>query len=793
MAVSEQKPQGIDAVGMGVAMPRLEDRRLTRGKGTYGSDLHFHNQAHLALLRSSYPHARIGHIDTQAARELPGVIAVFTGQDVVADGIGFLPTRVRRNAPNGEPNFVPPFPILAIDRVRHVGEAVVAVIAETLDIAKDALELIDVEYEPLPSVTDTGRAADDDAPELWPQAPKNICFIYEAGDKEAVERAFATAHHVTALDFNVSRVAATPMEPRNAIGLYDSAFNRYTLHSADQSPHVLRNELAELILKIPETDLRIVTPDCGGSFGMKYGAFPEQVLVRWAARKLGRPIRWVSDRSEAFMSDHHARDNVSRAELALDADGRFLAFRVATTANLGAYLDVHGIHTPTNNVGGLAGTYTTPHIAVRVTGIFSNTNPTSAYRGAGRPEASYAIERTIDIAAAELGIDRVELRRRNLISPDMMPFKTGLLYTYDSGEFGKNIDLTLDLCDWDGFERRREEALSRGKLRGIGLASVIEIAGGPLARPSEEFAEIRFDQSGNAHVMTGAVSQGQGHDTAFTQFVGQFLGLPPSRIRVSSGDTDQVNFGRGSFGSRTAAAVGASLRAVADKLIKRGKEIAAHLLETDADKVEFSEGLFRIPGSNRQVGIVEVAQAAFRADLLPGDFELGFSAHATVALAAPTFPNGCHVCEVEIDRDTGKLDLVGYWVVDDVGRIVNPMLVKGQMYGGIVQGLGQVTGEQIRYDGEGQLVTASFQDYYMPRAEHMPRMVVESNQVAATTNALGIKGAGEAGTVGALPAAMNAINHALLPLGIRHFEMPATPDRLWAAINWAPAANNAPE
>ncbi len=770
-------------VGIGAALPRLEDGRLTRGQGAYGADLKFDGQVHLAILRSPYPHARIKHADYSAALDLPGVLAVYTGQDVLSDGIGFLPTRVRRKAPNGEPNFVPPFPVLALDRVRHVGEGVVAVVAETLDAAKDALELIDVAYEPLPSVTSTGSAAAPGSPEIWAEAPGNVCFVYEAGDRDAVEAAFAKADHVTSLEFVVSRVAATPLEPRNAIGLYDPAFDRYTLYSADQSPHVLRNELSELILKIPETSLRIVTPDCGGSFGMKYGAFPEQVLVLWAARKLGRPVRWVSDRSEAFMSDHHARDNVSRAELALDRDGRFLGLRVSTTANLGAYLDVHGIHTPTNNVGGLAGTYTTPNIFVRVQGVFSNTNPTSAYRGAGRPEASYAIERVIDIAAAEMNIDRVELRRRNLIAPEMMPFKTGLLYTYDSGEFGRNIDRALELADWDGFETRRREALSRGKLRGIGLASVIEIAGGPLARPSEEFAEIRFDQSGNAHVLTGSTSQGQGHVTAFAQLVAEFLGLPASRVRVSFGDTDQVAFGRGSFGSRTAAAVGASLKAASDKLIARGREIAACLLEADAADVEFEEGLFRIARSNRQVSIIEVAQAAFRADLLPGDFELGFSASATVTLAAPTFPNGCHICEVEIDSATGRLDIVGYWVVDDVGRIVNPLLVKGQLQGGIVQGLGQAIGEHIRYDNEGQLVSASFQDYYMPRAEHMPRMVVEGNQVLATTNALGIKGAGEAGTVGALPAAMNAINHALAPLGVRHFEMPASPDRLWAAIN----------
>jgi carbon-monoxide dehydrogenase large subunit len=783
MAAAGRSVEDKKVVGVGVGMPRLEDRRLTQGRGAYGADLNFPHQAHMAILRSPYPHAVIRSINVDAALELPGVVAVLTGQDVLESGLGFLPTRVHREAPNGGPKFVPPISALAIDRVRHVGEGVAAVIAETLDLAKDAFELIEVDYEPLEAVTDGVAATAPDAPELWPQAPGNKCFIYTVGDHKAVDEAFARADHITALDFSVSRVSAMPLEPRSATGIYDGGLDRYTLYSADQAPHVLRNELAELILKIPEPNLRIVTPDCGGSFGMKLGAFPEQVLVLWAAKKLGRPVRWIGDRSDAFLADPQARDNASKAELALDSTGRFLALRVTTTANLGAYLNVYGIHTPTNNVGGLAGTYTTPHIAVHVTGVFTNTHPTSAYRGAGRPEASYAIERIIDVAAQELSMDRIELRRKNMIAPEMMPYKTGLLYTYDSGEFEKNLDRVLELSDWAGFEQRRLASLSRGKLRGIGLASVIEIAGGPLARPSEEFAEIRFDPSGFASVLTGTASQGQGHETAITQFVSEFLGLPPSGMRISFGDTDQVTFGRGAGGSRTAAAIGGTLRSVSDKLILRGKQIAAHLLEASLPEMEFDQGIFRVSGTNRYVDITEVARAAFRAEMLPSDFELGYSASSTVALRAPTFPNGCHVSEVEIDLETGILDQLGYWLVDDVGRIVNPLMVKSQLYGGVAQGLGQAIGEQIQYDQSGQLVSASFQDYFMPRAASMPRIVVESNEVLAKTNDLGIKGAGEAGTVGALPAVMNAVNHALSFLGIRHFDMPATQDRLWAVIN----------
>lgn len=784
LKTSEARIQGI-----GDPMTRLEDRRLVRGLGSYGADQRFPGEARMAILRSPYPHAAIRAIRTEVARALPGVAAVLTAEDACADGLGYLPTRVRRLAPDGRPNFVPPFSVLAAGRVRHVGDAVAAVIAETIDIAKDALELIEVEYEALPAVTDTRRVieqtAADPARTLWPEAPGNICFVYDEGDRRAVERAFAAAAHVATVTLPITRVSANPLEPRNAAAMYDEATGRYTLYAADQSPHVLRNEFAEAVLKIDESRLRIVTPDCGGSFGMKYGPYPEQALALWAARRIGRPVRWVAERSESFLSDHHARDNVTTASLALDADGKFLALKVDTIANLGAYLDAYGTHSPTNNVGGLAGTYTTPHIAVRVTGVFSNTNPTSAYRGAGRPEASYAIERVIDAAAADLGVDRVELRRRNMIPPEGMPFKTGLLYTYDSGEFERNMDRACALADWDGFESRRAEAKSRGRLRGIGIASVIEIAGGPFLRPAEEYAEIRFDQSGSAHVLIGTTSQGQGHETTFTQVIGEFLGLPPQRVRISFGDTDQVAFGRGTFGSRVAAAVSGSLRAASDTIIDRATDIAAHLLEVGRQELEFAHGRFTIAGTDRSVDIVTVARAAFRADLLPPDFPLGLSAAATVTLKAPTFPNGCHVCEVEIDPATGALDLLGYWVVDDVGRVLNPTLVKGQMMGGIVQGLGQAMGEEVRYDGDGQLVTGSFQDYCMPRADHVPPILVETNEVLCRTNPLGIKGVGEAGTVGALPVLMSAVNDALLPLGIRHFDMPASPARLWAAIQAA--------
>ena len=582
------------------------------------------------------------------------------------------------------------------------------------------------------------------------------------------------------------------MEPRNAIGLFDPGTQRYTLYTGTQSPHAIRNELAELVLRVPENRLRIVSPDCGGAFGMKEGIFPEMVLVLWAARRTGRPVRWQCERGEAFIADHHARDNVTTAELALDHDGRFLALRVATIANLGAYLSAYGPHSPTNNLGGLAGTYATPNIYAAVTGVFSNTNPTSPYRGAGRPEASFAIERIIDIAAREVGVDRIELRRRNMIPPSLMPYNTGFVYTYDSGEFEKNMDRALAISDWAGFEKRREAARARGKLRGIGLASVIEIAAGPATRPRGEFVEIRFDPAGDATLLAGTHSQGQGHETAFTQILVELLGVDPERVRVCYGDTDAVFYGNGTGGSRSASVVATASHQVAEKLIEKGKLISANLLEAAVGDIEFAKGRFIVAGTDRAVSITDVAKASYRADALPRGVEPGFAASSISVPAGPTFPNGCHVCEVEIDEETGVTKVVGYWVVDDIGRIINPMLAKGQVHGGVAQGLGQILFENIVYEpGTGQLLTASFSDYCMPRAEHLPTMVIETNEVPAKTNPFGIKGAGEAGCVGALPAVMNAIDDALKPLGVHFHEMPAISEKLWRCIQDARRVSDA--
>ena len=772
---------------LGSSVPRIEDNQLVRGQGRYTDDVSLPNQAHLFVLRSPHAAARIKAIDTAAAKAAPGVVAVLTGTDLDADGIGTLPSRMRRKTRDGKPNHEPPFRALAVGRVALVGDPVVAVIGETLAAAKDAAELVEIDYEVLPSVTRTADAIAAGAPAVWEQAPDNICFVEEVGNKAAVEAAFASAKHIVRARFDISRVAVAPMEMRNALGSYDERDGRFTLTSGMQTPHLSRNELAEFVFKIPANRIRCVSPDVGGGFGMKGSLYPEQVVVLYAARKLGRPVKWMAERSEAFLADYQARDNISDVALALDGDGKFLALRVETAANVGAYISANGVLVPVNNIGGLAGTYTTPAIHVTITGVFSNTPPTCPYRGAGRPEASYCIERIIDIAAAELKIDRIELRRRNMIPASAMPFKTGLVYTYDCGEFETVMNKALALADWPGALKRQAEARKKGMLYGLGAISAIEIAGGP-PRPMEEGAEIRFDPSGSATILMGSHSHGQGHETSLRQVANHVLGLPPERVRLVYGDTDQVFHGRGTFGSRTMATGGTAMVRAGEKIIDKGKRIAAHLLEASVGDIEFAHGRFVVAGTDRGIDLTEVAKASFQPLRLPKDIEQGLDANAIAVPDGANFPNGFHVCEVEIDPETGVAVIVRYSVVDDVGVTVNPLLLKGQVHGGIAQGVGQAIGEMVMWDKDsGQPVTGSFMDYVMPRADDFPYLNVGSHDVPTRMNPLGVKGAGEAGCVGALPAVLNAVNDALLPLGIRHFEMPASPERLWRAIRDARA------
>jgi carbon-monoxide dehydrogenase large subunit len=767
---------------VGQSVRRLEDPRLVQGLGRYSDDVNLPRQAHAVVVRSPHAHADIGRIDTEAARSAPGVVTVLTGADVAAGDLGDLPTDRTRTRRDGSPAFATPRPALARERVRHVGEPVALVVAETRAQAVDAAELLAIDYAPRAAVAATADARRPGAPAVWDEAPDNMAFVWEAGSREAVARAFEGAAHVTHLDFVVTRVAPAPLEPRAAVGEWDRRTGRYILHTGIQAPHTTRGLLAD-VLRVGQSHVRVVTSDVGGSFGMRSGLYPELVLVLWAARRLGRPVKWTSDRSEAFATDEHGRDNVSTAELALDAHGRFLALRVAVGLNVGAYLTQRSAGPGTNNVGGVAGVYTTPTIHVETTGVYTNTAPTGPYRGAGRPEATYAIERVIDVAAGELGLDPIQLRGRNLIPSSVMPFKTGLVFTYDCGDFARSMDMALSRADHAEFETRRAEARTRGTLRGLGIANPIEVAGGPYTAPNPDTAEVHVSADGSVTLCTGSTSMGQGNETAFAQIVSDHLGVAPERLQVLWGDSDLLGAGRGNGGSGAITVGGSAVVRAAEKVVERGRRVAAHLLEAALADIVFHDGRFTVAGTDKGVAWAVVARAAHQPRQLPAGMEPGFSGTAAFAAPAVTFPNGCHVCEVEIDEETGVVRIVRYTVVDDVGRMINPMLVEGQIHGGVIQGLGQGLFELLAYDAEtGQMLSGSFMDYALPRATDVPFLAVDSHEVPTRINPLGAKGVGEAGTVGALPALLNAVNDALAPLGVRHLDMPVTPERVWRAI-----------
>jgi len=776
-------PITVEKYAMGQSVHRLEDPHLLQGLGRYSDDVNLPRQAYAVVVRSVHAHARLRGIDASAALEAPGALAVLTGDDLAADGLGNLPTDSNRKRRDGSPAFTTPRPALIRGRVRHVGDPLALVVAETPEQAVDAAALVGVDYEPLPAVAEAVEARRPGAPAVWDEAPDNVAFVWEVGSRDAVARAFEQATHVTRLDFVVSRVAAAPLEPRGGVGEFDRRSGRYTLHTGIQAPHGLRTLLAEQVFRVPQSAVRVVTGEVGGSFGMRSGIYPEMVLVLWAAKRLGRPVKWTSDRREGFVTDEHGRDNVTHVELALDAGGKFLALRVDLMVNIGAYLTPRSAGPATNNVGGVAGVYTTPAIHLTSTGVYSNTTPTGPYRGAGRPEATYAIERVIDVAARELAIDPIELRRRNLIPASSMPFKTGLVFTYDCGDFARVMDMALALADHSGFQKRRAEAGKRGKLLGLGLANPIEVAGGPYTGVNPDTAEMRVNPDGSVSLFAGSTSMGQGNQTAFAQIVSDKLGLSPERIQVFWGDSDLLGAGRGNGGSGALTVGGSAVLRATEKVIERGRRIAAKLLEAAHDDIVLRDGRFTVAGTDRGVTFNNVARAAYQPRQLPPGFEPGFSETAAFVPPAVTFPNGCHLCEVEIDEETGTVRVVRYAVVDDVGRMVNPMLVKGQIHGGIVQGLGQGLFEILAYDsGTGQLLSGSFMDYAMPRADDLPFFDVDSHEVPTRVNPLGAKGVGEAGTVGAMPALLNAVNDALAPLGVRHLDMPVTPERVWRAI-----------
>ncbi|HEY8069865.1 MAG TPA: xanthine dehydrogenase family protein molybdopterin-binding subunit [Burkholderiales bacterium] len=748
--------------GIGQPLSRFEDPRLLRGEGRFINDLAVPGMAHIAYVRSPHARARIAAVDATAALAAPGVIGVFTIDDLERDGVGTTAPALKRSRPDGTPMFWRAHPGLAKGLVRHVGDPVAIVVAETLAQAKDAAELVAVDYDALP-VTDP----------VWEECPDNVSNVFEVGNRAAADAAFAAAAKIVKRRYAVSRVHAQFMEPRGGLGEWDRGTGRYTLHCDVQYPHRVREILAG-VLKVPEQQIRVVSQDVGGAFGAKGWAHLEHRHVLWLAKKLGRPVKWTCDRSEALLADEHGRDLSSEIELAFDANHRILALRVRNVSALGAYVSTDRNLLPGfANLGSLAGMYLIPAAHVHVTGVFSHTQSLAPYRGNGRPEAIFLLERLLDDAALELAVDRVELRRRNLIRT--FPYKTAITFTYDCGDFEKGLDKALALADWQNFPARKEQSLSKGKLRGIGLANAIERA----ASPSIEYAEIRFDSSGGATLAVGTKSQGQGHETMYRQIAGERLGIAPRELRFVEGDTDTVAWGAGTGGSRSAAIGGTALWLAADKVIAKGKRIAAHLLEAADADIAFAAGRFSIAGTDRGVSIQEVARASFAFAALPKNIEPGLFENATFSPAQETFPNGTHVCEVEVDPETGAIELVNYVVVDDVGTEINPLTLQGQIVGGIVQGLGQVLMEQIVYDAEGQLLTGSFMDYAMPRAGDLCNVEIGHNAVPTALNPLGVKGAGEAGTVGALGAAMNAIVDAL---GTADIEMPATPERVWRAL-----------
>ena len=773
---------------IGQSVPREEDPRLLTGGGEFLDDVNLRNQAWAYVLRSPYAMANIRSINTEVAQAAPGVLQVLTGEDWAKENYGGLPCEdANKKKQDGSPMYHPEHPVLVKDQVKLVGDCVAFVVAETYAQARDAAELIDVDYESLPSVTDVEGAIAEGAPAVWPDCPDNISFFEEKGDAAAVDAAFARADHIVQQKMVVNRVTAVAMEPRGCLGDYDERQGRYTLYTGLQNPHPLRQQLAQEIFNIPETDVRVIPGDVGGSFGMRGGTYNELPLVLWASRLIGRPVKWRCDRSEGFMSDSHARDNVTDIALALDKDGIFLGLKVKTIASMGAYLAIRGPRPPTNNLGTLAGIYKTPAVHVEVTGVFTNNCETNPYRGAGAPEAAYVGERLVDLAARELGMDPAEIRQKNSVTPDQMPWTNALEFTYDVGDFPGNMRKALKAIDYDNFETRRAEAAERGVLRGIGISNTVK----KTSSPNLESSGIRFDPSGTVTLIMGTISHGQGHETVFKQIVCDRLGIEPSTIRYVQGDTDMATYGRGTFNSRSMSIGGSAVALACDKTIAKATTIAAHLLEAAEADLVFEEGVFTVAGTDRSKTIIEVAKAAFSASAIPAEIEPGLNEIGTFTPQYWNWPTGVQICELEIDPDTGTTNIVNFVCVDDVGTVVNPMLLKAQMHGGIIQGVGQALMEDIVYDETGQLISGSLMDYCVPRADGMCFMEIISAPVPTASNLIGAKGGGESGPTGALPATINAVVDALKPLDVAHIDMPATPHRIWQTIEKAKAAQAA--
>ena len=773
---------------IGKSVLRKEDMRFITGNGRYTDDINLRGQTYGYFVRSPYAHAVVGEVDTSAAQSMPGVVAVLTGKQVAEDELGTLPCGWMIHSKDGSEMKQPPHPVMAATKVNYVGEPVALVVADSFHEAKNAAELVSVEYEELPAVVSTADA--QSCADIYAEAPGNTCYEWELGEKEATDAAIEGAAHVTRYTLTNSRLIPNALEPRAAIADYNRGTEELTLYTTSQNPHLARLILSAFVQLAPEHKLRIIAPDVGGGFGSKIFVYSEETALAWASMKLGVAIKWTAERSESFLADAHGRDHVSEAELAMDEEGNFLALRVKTKANMGAYLSTFASAVPTYLYGTLlAGQYKTPNIYVEVDSVFTNTAPVDAYRGAGRPEATFLVERIVELAAKELGIDPAELRRKNMIQPEDFPYQTPVALEYDIGDYEASLNKALEMADYTGFANRKADSASNGKLRGIGFSCYLEACGlAPSALAGAlgagvglwESGEVRVNPTGSVTVLTGTHSHGQGHETTFAQLVASRFGISVDDVEVVHGDTGKMDFGLGTYGSRSLSVGGSALSVAADKVVEKGRKIAAHLLEGDVDNIDFEDGEFRLKESNRSKTFQEIAFAAY----VPHDYpieelEPGLAEKAFYDPVNFTYPAGTHICEVEIDPETGVTEITKFTAVDDFGTIINPMIVEGQVHGGVAQGIGQAMLEQCVYDESGQLQTGSFMDYCMPRADDLPNFTVGMTTTVCTHNPIGAKGCGEAGAIGSPPAIINAITDAV---GVRDISMPATPEKVWRAI-----------
>ena len=774
--------------GIGQAVRRVEDRRFLTGQGRYVDDISLPGQCYGVTLLSPHAHARIKRVDVTRAKAVPGVLCVLTGADALAEKLGSFTAHLMPEdfgAPKGHRTFQP---VLVADEVRFVGDRVAFVVAETLSQARDAAEMVEVDYEPVPAVVNLEDAAKDGAPKVWEDCPQgNVGFRLMFGNKEATDAAFAKAKHVVELRLENNRLSPVAMEPRAAIGDYNAAEETYTLYTTSQNPHGVRMEMSH-IFHVPENGIRVIAPDVGGGFGLKGNPFPDDALVLWAARRLRRPVKWVASRSESMLTDHCGREMVYYGELALDEHGKILALRARCLFQLGAYFVGAALAAGAMSVRFIPEAYDFQTMHILSQGLFTNTSQSGPYRGAGRPEAAYFMERLIEHAARVIGIDPAEIRRRNLIAPNKLPYATPTLWNYDSGEFQRLMDKCIELSDWNGYAARKKASQNAGKLRGHAVSYYIEFGG-----IFNERMELRFDPGGTLTILGGTHSHGQGHATVFAQLAHEWLGVPLQDIRYVQGDTAQVPIGRGTYGARSAVVGGNALKVASDALVAKGKQLAAAMMEADAADLEFEDGQYRVVGTDKAITLTDVAKASYAPmGPLTDKFGVGLEASGSYSANPPSHPNGAHACELEVDPETGEVVIDRYFVVDDLGRVLNPLIVRGQIQGGVVQGLGQALLEHQVYDRQsGQLISGSFMDYGMPRADTMPNVEAELEEVPCKTNPLGVKGIGESGTIGAPPTVINAVIDALSPLGIDRIEMPATPLRVWQAISRARSAPTA--